>query len=147
MSANVNDFIRELVLPYAPGGVLVSWALLGLRLIFGMMLIRHGIEKIRGFDKIAPQFPDPLHIGHRRSLLLCTIAEALCPLALISGFLFRIAALALVFNMSVAVAAVRRQPGVWELPACYLVVFTFMFVTGPGTISLDRLVAGWFGLL
>ncbi len=146
MILTADYLFREIVFPFGPSGDLVSWSLFGLRVIFGVMLLIHGIEKVKGFDTIAPHFPDPLHIGSRRSLALCTIAEVLCPLAIITGFLFRIAALALVFNMSVAFTAVRHNSQVRELPLCYLVVFTFMLVTGPGYISLDTLASVWFGI-
>ena len=57
-----------------------SLALLILRVWLGMtMLINHGVGKLTSFSEKAPDFPDPLGVGHATSLLLvdgqATIAE------------------------------------------------------------------------
>jgi hypothetical protein len=51
-------------------------ATLVLRLTFGLMvLILYGFDKIMHFSNLRVIFPDPLHIGHRWSLVLVIFAE------------------------------------------------------------------------
>ena len=45
-----------------------SWFLLALRLLFGGLLLMHGIMKIIDFDVLSVSFPDPIGIGSTYSL-------------------------------------------------------------------------------
>lgn len=76
------------------------------------------------------------------SLQLAIFAEFLCSLGVITGFLFRLSLIPVMFTMCVAAFVVLGGApwGQRELPVSYLIVFVIMFISGPGRISLDSLV-------
>ena len=53
--------------PYTAGN---SWLLLAARIIFGGLLMSHGIAKWQNFDALSASFPDPLGVGGGVSLAL-----------------------------------------------------------------------------
>lgn len=116
--------------------------ILGLRLMFGIMLLTHGITKIVNFGATAPMFPDPLGVGSAVSLGLAIFAEVGCSLALLLGLLTRPACLVLAFNMFVAIAAVHHFDilGAGELAFLYFVIFMAILLTGAGRYSVDHLL-------
>ena len=58
-----------------------SLFVLSLRVLFGVLLMVHGIGKIMDFDTLSQTFPDPLGIGSRQSLMLAIFGEAVCSAA------------------------------------------------------------------
>jgi putative oxidoreductase len=131
---------------FAPGkdSITTSLGLLALRLWFGLtMCLHHGLDKIHNFDKMAPMWLDPFHIGHQASFCLTVFAEAGASLMLALGLLTRFAAMVLVINMGVAFCMVHKeQLGAGEMAFLYLGVFVTLFFTGGGTFSLDKLLFG-----
>lgn len=140
----------------------VSIGLLVLRLGIGGFLLTHGLGKLQ--MTIAGEFAkfgDPIGLGNTLSLVLVTIAEFFCALAVLLGFATRFAAAVIVFSMSVAVfVAHGADPWTMERgyalftsgaskswaskePALlYLVPFLALVFTGAGRLSVDSLVAG-----
>lgn len=116
--------------------------ILALRLMFGIMLLTHGITKIVNFGATAPMFPDPLGVGSAVSLGLAIFAEVGCSLALLLGLLTRPACLVLAFNMFVAIAAVHHFDflGAGELAFLYFLIFVALLLTGAGRYSVDHLL-------
>jgi putative oxidoreductase len=77
---------------FAPGNNsdAVNAGLLALRLWVGLaMLVNHGVEKLTHFSDTAPNFPDPLGIGHTASLALVVFAEFFVSLFVIFGLVTR----------------------------------------------------------
>ena len=73
-----------------------------LRLAPAMLLcLNYGIYKLTHFSELRQNFFDPLHIGHRWSLVLAVVAEIVAAMLLIFGLFTRIAAFILVVEMSV----------------------------------------------
>lgn len=114
-----------------------------LRLCVGAMMLTHGFPKLlmllqgRGAEWL-----DPLGMGSTFSLILCIFAEFVCSIAIILGFMTRLAALVLAFNFWVVVFVVDNQAP-WaqtELALLYLVCFATLVCTGAGRYSLDRLL-------
>jgi putative oxidoreductase len=105
----------------------------------GMLLYGHGWAKLAHYSERAPHFPDPLHIGHPRSLMLNIFAEVICAGLVILGFATRFAAIALIVNMFVAefVANTGTAFSDHELGYFYLASFIALLFTGPGALSLD----------
>lgn len=90
-----------------------------------------------------PVWMNPLGIGSTFSLFLCVLAECVCSLTLMVGFLSRLSALVLVFNFWVVVFVFDRDAS-WaqvELPLLYLVCYGALLCTGGGAFSLDRLIS------
>lgn len=136
----MNDIVREIFIPSSPLGVVASnWLLLALRVVFGGLLLVHGIQKVKGYRSLVGTFPDPIKLGSRRSLQLAILAEFLCSMAVITGLLFRLALIPPIITMFVAgFYALKGQPWLQrELPISYMLAFIIMMVFGPGEFSLD----------
>lgn len=120
-----------------------SWGLLVLRVSIGsIMLFSHGLSKLMNFSTMAPQFPNPFGFGSGVSLGLVVFAEVFASIALIFGFLTRLAALPLIITMlTAAFLILAGEPfGRRELPIMYLVTYLTILLSGPGKYSLDRLM-------
>ncbi|HEY4060704.1 MAG TPA: DoxX family protein [Puia sp.] len=118
-------------------------AALVLRLTTGLLVcIMYGFDKMMHFGNLQSVFPDPLHIGHRWSLVLVIFAEVFCGLLLVLGLFTRFAALVLVISMGVAAFLVHKghiQAG-HEQVYLYLAAFFSLLMTGPGRISVDGMM-------
>ncbi len=124
----------------AAGEMLGSAGLLVLRLGVGaMMAFGHGWGKLTTFADKMDQFPDPLGVGSSTSLAMAVGAEFFCSLALMAGFLTRLAAVPLIVTMTVA-AVVIHGADPWstkELAVLYLLSYTVLLLCGPGRFSVD----------
>lgn len=101
--------------PYTAGN---SWLLLAARIIFGGLLMSHGIAKWQNFDALSASFPDPLGVGGGVSLALAIFGEVICSAGFIAGLFYRLALIPMIFTMCVAFFAVHggdpfaaREPG------------------------------------
>lgn len=135
--------IRRFLFPAQPDSIKSSVLLLCMRLIFGVLLLSHGIQKWSGFQELSAVFPDPLGVGSPVSLGLAIFAEVFCALAFMAGFLYRLALIPMLFTMLVAFFVIHAADAfaVKELAFAYLVVFAGMYVAGPGLYSIDHLLA------
>ena len=66
-----------------------SLFLLALRVLFGVLLLLHGIAKLNDFTALSAVFPDPLGLGSRISLVLAIFAELFCSVGFIVGAFYR----------------------------------------------------------
>ncbi len=133
--------MKNFFFPQDYPGPAYSRFLLGVRLLFGILFITHGYAKLMDYEALASVFPDPLGMGASLSLTLVILTEVFCTMAFISGILFRLSLLPMIFAMGVAFFswhAGAMQDG--ELSFIYFVVFLMMFVAGPGRYSLDNLI-------
>ena len=110
------------------------------------MLVHHGVDKLKNFDDLAPNFPDPLGIGHSASLALAVFAEFFASLLVIFGLVTRWSALVLAIDMTVAFISVHKgalsgnHSG--ELAFMYLMGYVTLLLAGPGCFSVDKVVFG-----
>ena len=120
-----------------------NFALLVQRVATGLLLlIGHGLPKISAYSQLAGSFYDPLHIGHRLSLILAILSELFCSMFLILGLFTRFAAIIIAIELSVAVFIYHNgQPlKSFEPAALFLTsVFTIMII-GPGRVSVDGMM-------
>ena len=115
-----------------------SLLLLCLRLLFGILLIIHGFDKVYSYTALCFTFPDPIGIGHEISLLFAIFAEILCSLALIFGALFRLSMLPILAMLIVAFFHIHQASIIQgELAFLYLMVLILMYIAGPGQYSID----------
>lgn len=139
----MNRYLRAIVFPDAPTKPYASdWILLLLRLIVGGLMLVHGCQKVAAYDTLVNTFPDPIGLGGALSLQLAILAEFLCSLAVIFGFMFRLALIPIIVTMIVATFVVMGGMG-WsmqELPAIYLILSLLLLISGPGRLSADRLI-------
>lgn len=124
-----------------------NFAVLFLRLFVGFMLLRHGIDKIQNFETLKATFPDPIGWGSQLSLVFVILTEVGCSLAVMLGFLTRLALIPLIFSMALVAFVVHSPFSVSgsELPLMYLGIFIALFLTGPRKWSVDSLLYKMFG--
>src|SRR5512141_2058244 len=81
---------------------LVNLGLLALRAGVGLnMALLHGVERVRHYSDRVSSFPDPLHMGHRSSLLLPVAAEFVGVTLVTLGLAGRFGAFLLAFTLGV----------------------------------------------
>lgn len=117
----------------------VSCVLLAFRVVFGVLFLTHGWEKLSAFEALSTTFPDPLGVGATISLSLAIFAEVVCAAAFIIGFLHRLVIVPMAFTMLVAIFVVHAGGDLAqkELAVLYLTVFAGLFFTGAGQFSVD----------
>ena len=114
-----------------------------LRILFGLfMMLAHGWPK---FEKILNGdfgFADPLGLGAKTSLFLIVFAELLCSIGVIFGFMTRWALIPLMISMLVAAFIVNGSAPFVEMEKAlmFLIVFAFLWVVGPGALSVDHVI-------
>ena len=120
-----------------------SGIMLAFRVIFGVMIMYHGAQKLKNFSSLKTSFPDPLGIGIKTSLVLAIFGELICPIAFIAGFLYRLCMIPMMFTMFIAFfVAMRKAPyDQKELGLVYLLLFILLYLIGPGEYSIDYLIA------
>lgn len=135
--------LYRFLFPIKPNGTYISFILLIVRIIFGVLLMNHGIEKWSNYQELSAVFPDPLGIGSPLSLGLAIFGEMVCSMAFIVGFLYRLAMIPMIFTMCIAFFVVHgHNPfAVKELAFVYLVVFVLMYIIGPGKFAIDHWIA------
>ena len=132
----------KFLFPMKPDGTAISLLLLALRLLFGGLLLSHGIQKWTNFESMSAAFPDPLGVGHSVSLGLAIFGELFCSIGFILGALYRLAMIPMIFTLRVAFFVVHATDvfAVKELAFIYLVVFILMYIAGPGKFSIDHII-------
>jgi putative oxidoreductase len=120
----------------------ISFALLLLRLSMGGLMIPHGYKKLMNFAAKSSSFTDPFHIGGAASMSLVIFAEFFCAVFIVLGLMTRLATIPLIIAMSVAVFIAHKGEifGDGEHAALYLFGFIVLLFTGPGKISMDKLI-------
>ena len=83
--------LYNFLFPTKPDTAKVSLLLLAVRIIFGLLLMNHGIQKWSSFQEMSTTFPDPLGVGSPISLGLAIFGELVCSMAFLIGFLYRLA--------------------------------------------------------
>jgi putative oxidoreductase len=114
-------------------------AVLIIRVTFGLLLlINHGIDKLKHFAEKQSSFPDPLHIGHMPSLMLVLFAEVFCTVFVVLGLFTRIMAIPLVISFAVIVLLVNKSySGPAEGGVFFFAAFFSILLMGPGKYSID----------
>ena len=133
--------MRQYVFNPVSQGRMLDLGLLILRVGFSVSLVvLHGYGKVGRFLEGSAKFPDPLGIGSSLSLGLAGFAEFLCALAIILGFITRLATIPIIVTMGVAFFIVHGGDPFAdrELAFLYLIGFVCLFFTGPGRISVDE---------
>ncbi len=120
----------------------ISFALLLLRLSLGGLMITHGFKKLMNFAAKSANFADPFGIGGPASMSLTIFAEFFCAIFILIGLMTRLACIPLIIAMSVALF-MSHDGKIFtegEMAGLYLLGYIALFFTGPGKISMDRLI-------
>ena len=120
----------------------ISFALLLLRLSMGGLMIPHGYKKLMSFAARSSTFFDPFHISGPASMGLTIFAEFFCAFFILVGLMTRLASFPLIVIMSVAVFCSYQGKifGDGEQATLYLTGYITLLFTGPGKISMDKLI-------
>ncbi len=130
---------RKLLFPTQPDGKIVSVILLMARIVFGILMMTHGIQKWTNFQELSAVFPDPLGVGSSLSLSLAIFGELACSIAFILGFLYRLSMIPMIFTIIVAFFVIHANDpfAAKELAFIYLAVFILMYIVGSGKYAVD----------
>ncbi len=130
--------LYSILFPSRTYSVGTSYILLFLRLVFGILFMMHGIDKVENFSELSASFPEVLGISSKLSLILVIFAELICSIAVVIGFMFRLALLPMIVAMSVAFGVVHHgSVAQGELSLIYLLIFLLMMIVGPGRYAID----------
>lgn len=132
--------LYKFLFPSEPSNTKNSLLLLSARIIFGLLLMSHGMQKWNNFAELSQTFPDPLGVGNHISLILAIFGELVCSMGFILGFLYRLAMIPMIFTMAMAFFVIHGNDpfAVKELAFVYLIVFVLMYIAGPGKFAIDR---------
>ena len=128
---------------------LSDFGILILRVFTGTLLIHHGYEKLANIENFADAFVRPLHLPF--PILLSYIAafsEVIGSWLLITGFLTRFGALAIMGTISVAIYHAIITAGfniyLLELLGLYFASAVAILAMGPGCLAIDELIVRRF---
>lgn len=104
-----------------------------------IMIFFHGLPKLQKVDMLIHRFPNPIGLGSELSLYLVIFAELFCAILIITGPLFRLACIPLMITFFVACFIFHADDPISkiELPFLYLLIYTFLFVHGPGRYAFQ----------
>jgi putative oxidoreductase len=99
----------------------------------------HGLPKLLNYSAQLQVIEDPFHLGANLTLMLAIFAEVLCPLLIIVGLLVRLACLPILSVLLVAMLVVHPQWSIEEgqFGWLLLILFTSIFIAGPGRLALN----------
>ncbi|MFW6290116.1 MAG: DoxX family protein [Mariniphaga sp.] len=134
----MNTLLRK-TLPVAN----IHTGLLLLRVLAAAFMLTHGFPKlIQLFTGDPESFSSVLGMNPALSLLLAVFAEFLCSTLIILGFFTRLASIPLIITMAVAAFHVHSADpfATKEKALLFLLIFTFLLLTGGGNYSVDGIM-------
>ncbi|MGS2763231.1 DoxX family protein [Sinomicrobium sp. M5D2P9] len=111
-----------------------------LRICASALIMTHGFGKLQMLLNGGEiEFPDPVGVGAKTSLILAVIGEFIAPILVIIGFKTRWATIPTVITMIVAAFVVHGSDPLAkrEMALLYLVIFVAIGLLGPGKFSID----------
>ncbi|RAW02949.1 DoxX family protein [Pseudochryseolinea flava] len=117
-------------------------ATLLLRLLFGILFVRYGYNKLIAYDMYVANFPDLIGIGGKLSFHLVIFAELVCGLLVTIGLLTRFAVIPILITMIVAffLAHAKDPFDAKAISFVFLGLSVVIFLLGSGKYSVDKLV-------
>ena len=124
---------------YSAGAFNVSMLLM--RLVFGILMMANGYDKLIGFSGMKNDFMNFMGMGSTTSLILVVFAEFFCALFLVLGLFTRLSAIPLVICMGVALFKAHNMDilGDGSNATLYLGAYLIILLLGPGKFSVDGL--------
>ena len=117
----------------------LNFGLLLLRVMLGILLMKHGYDKLSNFNVLQHSFGSFMGMSSMMSLSLIIFAEFFCALFLVLGLFTRFACIPIIVGMAVVVFVANNGHifGKGETPVMYLAAAITLLFTGPGKFSLD----------
>jgi uncharacterized membrane protein YphA (DoxX/SURF4 family) len=120
-----------------------DWGILFLRVVLGLIFIRHGLLKMKDLKATGESFAGMGFKPGRWWGTLIAILEVVGGLALFAGFFTQIIAAFFVIEFIVILAAVKRKSGFvggYEFDLLILASVVLLVLLGGGSLSIDRLL-------
>ncbi len=134
--------MKNFLFPLPPASKAYSLFLLALRILFGLLLMRHGIEKLYNYTSLCFTFPDPIGFGKDLALIFVIFTELCCALAFMFGVLYRLCLIPMIVVMATAFFYIHGSSvAQGELALSYLLLFILMYIAGPGRYSVDAVIS------
>jgi putative oxidoreductase len=120
-----------------------NFALLFMRIIFGILLMNHGYGKLAHFSDTAQHMPSLFGMGSTFTTALVVFAEFFCALFVILGLFTRLACIPVIIAMGYALIQVHKWDvfDVGEMAALFLGAFLVILIIGPGRVSVDGMIS------
>lgn len=148
----LSKFIADLFLRFT-GYTYSNLARLFMRLFVGVMFMQFGIRHLVSYSSICDSFPTILGLSSPTCLTIMIIIELVCSLLIMVGFLTRLSTIPPILSMIAAEYYILHdlmpdtlihgidstQPG--YLPIMFIGIYFFIFIAGPGKISLDYFIS------
>lgn len=116
-----------------------DFSLLILRLGFGILMMPHGYAKLMGFAEKSDKFMTFMGLSGPASLSLTIFAELFCAGLVAVGLFTRLATIPLIVA-TIVIVFVAHEGDIFDSASSgffYLLVYTVIFLLGPGKYSLD----------
>jgi len=123
----------------------IDVALLVLRVAIGMLMLNHGIPKVKKLLSQEPiQFFSTFGLSEKNSLIAAAFVEVFFSILLILGLGTRLAVIPLLLTMVIAAFhTLKAFPfDKKEVPILFLLIYTAILLGGSGMFSLDYLIFG-----
>jgi len=130
--------MRKLISTNYTAGAFNAATLL-LRIVFGILMMNHGYDKLVHFSAQKANFYNFLGLGSTTSLLLVIFAEFFCALFVLLGLFTRLSTIPIIICMAIALFKVHDNQffGNGQAACLFLTGFLTLLIIGPGKISVD----------
>ena len=119
-----------------------NFAMLLLRLVFGILIMNHGYSKLIHFGEWHNTFMNFMGIGSTLSLALVIFAEFFCGLFVILGLFTRLSVIPIIIVLIVAIVKAHHNTifGDAQPATLFLTGFLVLLFVGPGRASVDSMI-------
>ncbi len=117
-------------------------AMLLLRIVIGVLMLKHGYDKLVDFNGTASQMMNLFGIGQKATTALVIFAEFFCSILIILGLFTRLACIPLIITMAVALFVAHNGDffGKGQAATLYLVGYVVLLLVGAGKVSVDSMI-------
>ena len=117
-------------------------AMLLLRIVFGVLIMNHGYDKLIHFGDRHNSFMNFMGIGSTISLALVIFAEFFCGLFVMIGLFTRLSVIPIIIVMIIAIVKAHHNAifGDAQPATLFLTGFLVLLFVGPGKVSVDSMI-------
>lgn len=117
--------------------------LLILRLGAGILMANHGYMKLVNYNEMKLKFMEFMGLSPSITLALLIFAELVCAILIVIGLFTRFACIPLIISCTYALSQSHK----WDVfdegekITLFLIAFVTILFTGPGKISIDKMIS------
>ena len=138
----INQLLMKKLLSTNYSAGAFNFAMLLLRLVFGILLMNHGYGKLVHFNETAQHMPSLFGIGSTITTALVVFAEFFCALFVALGLFTRLACIPVIICMGYALFKAHNGTvfGQGEMATLFMTAYFTLLIIGPGKISVDGMI-------